>query len=94
MDSKEARLVLESQLANYGARTYGQLVAMIGAGPDVFEIVGPSGARYQIEVEARWDAHPGGDVRVLASIDDGGWRAMVPVCIDFIVAPDGRVVGE
>jgi hypothetical protein len=31
---------------------------------------------------------------ILGSIDDGGWRALRPLCDDFILAPDGRFVGE
>jgi hypothetical protein len=36
----------------------------------------------------------GGPLRVLGSIDDGGWRALSPLCDDFVLAPDGRFVGE
>ena len=57
--------------------------------PRVFERVGESGTVYQIEVEAFWD-HPGqesGDLRVLASIDDGRiLSSIVPLCDDFIVS--------
>jgi hypothetical protein len=31
---------------------------------------------------------------VLASIDDGGWSAFIPLTDDFIIAPDGSFVGE
>jgi hypothetical protein len=34
------------------------------------------------------------NIRVLASIDDGGTRAFHPVTCDFIKAPDGSFVGE
>ena len=37
---------------------------------------------------------PGGNVRVIGSIDDGGWRAFVPLSDSFIKAADGRFVGE
>jgi hypothetical protein len=33
-------------------------------------------------------------VHVLGAIDDGGLRAFVPLCDDFIMAPDGSFVGE
>jgi hypothetical protein len=59
------------------------------------EIKGPSGTPYQVEIGIVWDDKPGGDVRVLASIDDGGFRsAFSPMCDDFIMAPDGTFVGE
>jgi hypothetical protein len=41
-----------------------------------------------------WDDRTGGDLRVIGSIDDGGWRAFRPLSSDFIVRPDGTFVGE
>ena len=49
---------------------------------------------YQGEIRVFWDAEPDGAIRVMASIDDGGWRAFVPLTEDFILAPDGTFVGE
>lgn len=49
---------------------------------------------YQGEVQVFWDDKPNGAIRVMASIDDGGWRAFVPLTADFILAPDGTFVGE
>ena len=54
----------------------------------------PGGVTYQIEIEAFWDSEPGGDIRVLGSIDDGGWRAFAPLCDDFILTPAGQLIGE
>ena len=51
------------------------------------EVTGVSGASYQIEIEPIWDAAPGGAIRVLGAIDDGGLRAFVPITHDFLVAP-------
>lgn len=55
---------------------------------------GASGAAYQFEIEVFWDDKPGGDVRVMGSIDDGGLRAFLPLCEAFIMSPSGRFVGE
>ena len=71
----------------------GELVALLGK-PQVTELRGPSGANYQVEVEAHWDQEPGGALRVLGSIHDGGWRALKPLTDDFIVASDNTFVGE
>jgi hypothetical protein len=49
---------------------------------------------YQIEIEVFWDNQRGGNVRVMGSIDDGGWRAFMPLTRDFIKAPDGSFVSE
>jgi len=94
MDKQEAQAVLTEHLAQYRARSYADLAALIGQSGCV-EIKGASGVPYQVEVNVAWDDKPGGDVRVLASIDDGGFRsAFRPLTGDFIKAPDGSFVGE
>ncbi len=93
MDKDEARQILSRHLAGYRSRTHADLVRLLGA-VDVAEIAGPSGAKYQIEVEVFWDDKTKRSLRVLASIDDGGWRSLAPLCESFILAPDGSFVGE
>jgi hypothetical protein len=44
-----------------------------------------------LETQIVWDDKPGGDVRVLASIDDGGWRAFVPLCDSLIMTPNDEI---
>jgi hypothetical protein len=41
-----------------------------------------------------WDDRAGGNIRVIASIDDGGLHAFAPLTDSFIKAPDGSFVGE
>ena len=53
MDKQEARSLLTQQLAAYRARSYADLVAMIGH-DDCIEIAGPSGQRYQVEFGVIW----------------------------------------
>ena len=93
MDNAEAITLLKDHSEAYRLRSYGDLVTLLGK-PQVAELRGASGVTYQVEVEVHWDARPGGALRVLGSIDDGGWRASSPLCDDFILAPDGRFVGE
>jgi len=33
-------------------------------------------------------------LRVMGSVDDGGWRALSPLTDSFILAPDGSFVDE
>ena len=94
MDKREAHELLASHLAGYRERSYAELIALERAGPTTVEVAGPSGTCYQIEVQVVWDGARGGDVRVLGAIDDGGWRAFMPLTDDFIMAPDGSFVGE
>ena len=92
MDNEEARAVLTNHLARSRTRPYGELIALITRRPDTIEVAGPSRARYQVEIDAIWDAAPGGDVRVTGCIDDGGRRAIAPMLDDFIIRPDGSFV--
>ena len=93
MDREEATSILARQLMPYRAIPYAQLATLIGT-VETAEITAPSGTRYQLEFEIFWDSEPKGDIRVLGSIDDGGLWAFFPLSLDFIVAPDGTLVGE
>ena len=93
MNNEIARALLTTILAEYRGRRYGELTALVGH-HEVRALRGPDGKDYQIELQTEWDDQPAGSVRVLAAIDDGGLRAFVPLCDDFIVRPDGTVVGE
>ena len=87
MNREEALNLLDAHLDQYRKMTYVGLAAKIGH-EEFPEVVGPSGAEYQMEIQIRWDHKPGGDVRVMGSIDDGGLRAFMPLCSDLIVRPD------
>lgn len=93
MNTEEARTLLASELSAWRARPYADLVSQMKE-PFAFEIEATSGARYQVEIEVFWDDKPEGNVRVIGSIDDGGWRAFAPLSDSFIMAPDGSFVGE
>ena len=93
MDKTEARLVLQQQVARYRKLSQADLLHLLEA-TEAFECSSPSGAVYQIEVEAMWDNESKRELRVMACIDDGGWRALRPLCDDFIIREDGSFVGE
>lgn len=87
MDREEALSLLNAKLDEYRKLAYDQLAARVGD-EEFPEVVGASGTPYQIEIQIVWDDKPGGDVRVMAAIDDGGWRAFMPLSADFLVIPD------
>jgi hypothetical protein len=88
MDREEALGLLNAKLDEYRKIPYADLAAKIGQ-EEFPEVVGPSGTEYQMEIQIRWDHKPGGDVRVMGSIDDGTFRgAFKPVCEDLLVSPD------
>jgi hypothetical protein len=93
VEKREARSILQEFLDELRKRPYSDLAKLIGDSQQ-HEIAGKSGTRYQVEIQAVWDDKREGNLRVLASIDDGGWRAFVPLTDSFIIAPDGSFVGE
>jgi hypothetical protein len=94
VDKGEATSVLERQLGRYRGLAYAELLALLGEAAS-FEVVGPGGTAYQVEIDAVWDDGPGGDLRIIGMIDDGGWwHGFAPLSSDFIISPDGSFVGE
>ena len=94
MDEVEATKLLETTLESLRALSYLELVDRYLNSHEHRETVGESGVNYQIETQAFWDTGDPGNLRVLVSIDDGGWSAWSPLSVDFIRAPDGSFVGE
>jgi hypothetical protein len=90
MDRVEAKWVLLRSLAKYRQYDYEQLREMMGE-PRCVEVSAASGRDYQLEFEPIWDAQPNGDIRVLGSIDDYGWRALFPLSCDFLVSPPSAI---
>ena len=93
MDKTEATALAEEWALRLRQLPYATLVGRIGQ-PPVTEEVERGGVTWQIEVTYLWDSAPGGDVRVIVAVDDGGIRARFPVTSDFILSPTGRFVGE
>jgi hypothetical protein len=94
MDKLEARRILDRRIAELREEPYERLKSHWLHQPDCEQITADSGAKYQVEIEALWDDEFAGHLRLVASIDDGGWRALVPITEGFIVASDGSFVGE
>jgi hypothetical protein len=94
VDKQEARQILNEEIAKLRQRRYSDLRDSLLRESETFEVVGASGTRYQVEAEAVWDSGKDGPLRVLALIDDGGWRRFAPMSESFIVAPDSSYVDE
>jgi hypothetical protein len=94
MDEPEALAVMSEELALYRVLPYADLLPLIDRSSTV-ERTGPSGTKYQIQVQVLVDDPKRNTLRVAAAVDDGTfWRAVSPTCTDFIIAPDGSFVGE
>ena len=86
--------IAEAELRELRQATYAELVERLLDTQEGLERLGAEGTRYAIELQAVWDDKPNGNLRVIASIDDGGWRSLIPLSADFIRAPEGSFVGE
>ena len=93
MDPLIAAEILLEEVGKLRALSYAELVGRIGD-PEVREITGSDGKRYQVETGCHWDSVEGGNVRVITAIDDGKLTDIAPLTDDFIKAPDGSFVGE
>ena len=65
MDHAEAREIITSEMTKHRALDDEQLCALIGRDEGSFEVSGPSGAYYQVEVLVFWDWEPQANVRVM-----------------------------
>ena len=94
MDKAEARTLALARLRELRDVSWTELRERYLDNDETVEVTGSSGVVYQVETQAFWDAAKEGDIRVLVSVDDGGWSAFAPLGVAFILAPDGRFVGE
>jgi hypothetical protein len=94
LNNEEAIRLLERELDVFRRESYAELVRRIDAEPIVLERAGGGSTRYQFEIQFFWDDQRGGDVRVMGSVDAGGWRAFVPITRSFIKSADESFVGE
>ncbi len=93
MDTAEAQLVLEQELETYSRQPYCKLVELVGRNVHN-DRASPSGTVYQIDVQVFWDDKSKGTIRVIGAIDDRSLRySILPLSQDFIMAPDGSLVG-
>jgi hypothetical protein len=90
MDRREAQAILDRELGGYHSKTRAELMDLLDRDePFLKELPGFNGASYTMQVEVFWDDQPGGAIRVLGTIHDGGLRAWVPLASDFLVGAEG-----
>ena len=94
MNKKEALEILDKVLAEYRPMPYSELRQLVDSDPIIKEVHIHIGPTYQIEIDVYWDGSPEEDIRVSGAVDDGGWRAFIPLRSDFIKAPDNSFVDE
>ena len=93
MNEEVAYVLIDAELRRLLELPYSELIKLIGT-PKTMLVVGEEGNSYQVEIEAIWDVARAENVRVIVSVDDGGWRALKPLTQGFVMRPDGSFVDE
>ena len=86
MNRTEGAALLRAYLEPYRRQSHAELQQLLQA-PVADEVDGPSGKRYQVQIQAAWTGAPGGELRVVGGIDDSGWQTFTPLVESFTVAP-------
>jgi len=94
VNEAEARAIALERIRELRALNWEDVRVRYLKNPEAVEVTGPSGTTYQVETEAFWDGAKDADLRVIVSVDDGGWRAFMPLTEDFILSRDGSFVDE
>ena len=92
LNRAEAQVILTDELAQHRIKPYRELAGLVDE-RTARQVNGKSGAEYTVEVSFYWDGEPNEDVRVFASISDGGRSAYIPMTDSFIKSSNG-LVGE
>jgi hypothetical protein len=92
MNNEIALSLLHAALAEYRALTYEEL-AQRAAADDHRDVTGPDGRTYQVEVQVIREGRGPGPLHVVGTVDDGGWRAFLPLHVGFMVRLDGTRTG-
>lgn len=91
MNREEAKGIIGEVLAELRQRSYSDLERLIDQHNfEHRDIVGASGAAYQVKVWALWDNVVDRTLRVMVEIDDGGLRAFAPLTDSILVAQESR----
>jgi hypothetical protein len=91
MNNTEATEIVRQELTKYRDRPYSELVTLVGTRIPTIVVTSASGVEYQVVVRVIWDGKPNDDIRVMGLIDDGGWRAFIPLSEDFITGPHNDI---
>jgi hypothetical protein len=94
VDKAETRAIALKEISALRTTPWAELRDRYLHNPETVELDGPSGTTYQVKTHAVWDSKKDGNLRVFVEVDDGGWRAFVPLSESFIISPDGSFVGE
>lgn len=91
MGDEEAKGILRAEFVKLQAIGYEGLVDRLAGKQERSGVTGLSGKAYQVEREGFWEEEDHQALRIVASIDDGGLRALLPFTESFTIAPTGAI---
>jgi len=91
MSDAEMKAMLTAESAKLRAVGYSELAERFAGKQERIELIAASGDSYHVEFEGFWDDDEQVDLRVVASIDDGGLRAFLPFTDAFTITPAGTI---
>ena len=94
MDNIEAIELLTEALEQYRGKPYSELETLITGKPIGKEVRTYNDADYNIEIIVDWNDNPGGNIKVLAYVEDGEMRSFIPLSKLFIKTPDNNFIDE
>ena len=94
MDNSEAIEILGKELDKLRTKPYSELKKMATGKPIGKEIRTYNDADYNVEFVIDWSKDPGGNLKVLAFIEDGEMRSFIPLSKYFIKSPDDEFIDE
>jgi hypothetical protein len=93
VNKDEAKRIADVRLGELRRLTDEELVRRFLGRQETSEVVGKTGTRYQLEIQAVTASRENENLRVMVSVDDGGRRSFAPLTEDFIITPAGSFVG-
>lgn len=91
MSDEEAKGVLRAEFIKLRGSGFPDLVKRLAEKQEVTEVAGLSGTTYHVELQGFWDDAEHRELRVVASIDDGGLRAFLPFTDSFTIDSAGTI---
>ena len=91
MSDEEAKGVLRAEFLRLQKAGYADLVGRFAGKQERSDVTSLSGATYHVELEGFWDDKEQRNLRVVASIDDGGLRAFLPFTDAFTISLSGSI---
>jgi hypothetical protein len=85
--SEWLRECLDREVGRWASKSYAELASLEGPVPYDNEGAGESFYQTEVTILERTAEY----VHVSVAVDDGGWRAIMPLGTDFLVYKDGRV---